>query len=203
MSGERILVVDDEPIVTEVVQRYLIREGYQVQLAATGRAALSQARDHAPDLVVLDLMLPEIDGLEVCRQLRAESSVPIIMLTAKGEESDKILGLGLGADDYLTKPFSFRELQARVRALLRRSRSSDPPAATTLQTGELAIDLESRTVRVAGSLAAGATRRAAARLGEAALRVEVLLGSGEDELLSTVRAGQVLVVVHENENSSR
>ena len=124
MSGERVLVVDDEPIVTEVVQRYLIREGYQVQVAADGRAALKRARENPPDLVVLDLMLPEIDGLEVCRQLRAESSIPIIMLTAKGEESDKILGLGLGADDYLTKPFSPGELIARVKAVLRRSQAA-------------------------------------------------------------------------------
>jgi DNA-binding response OmpR family regulator len=126
MSGERVLVVDDEPIVTEVVQRYLIREGYQVQVASDGRTALKEARDSAPDLVVLDLMLPEIDGLEVCRQLRAESSVPIIMLTAKGEDSDKILGLGLGADDYLTKPFSPGELIARVKAVLRRTQAAAP-----------------------------------------------------------------------------
>lgn len=126
MSGERVLVVDDEPIVTEVVQRYLIREGYQVQVAADGRSALKQARDNAPDLVVLDLMLPEIDGLEVCRQLRAESSIPIIMLTAKGEDSDKILGLGIGADDYLTKPFSPGELIARVKAVLRRTQAAAP-----------------------------------------------------------------------------
>ncbi|MCC7367520.1 MAG: response regulator transcription factor [Chloroflexi bacterium] len=123
MSGERILVVDDEAIVTEVVQRYLLREGFQVDAAADGRTALRLARQSAPDLVVLDLMLPEIDGLEVCRQLRAETSVPIIMLTAKGEESDKILGLGIGADDYLTKPFSPGELIARVKAVLRRSQA--------------------------------------------------------------------------------
>lgn len=126
MSGERILVVDDEAIVTEVVQRYLIREGYQVQMAADGRAALTQARELAPDLVVLDLMLPEIDGLEVCRQLRAETSVPIIMLTAKGEDSDKVLGLGIGADDYVTKPFSPSELVARVKAVLRRAKAAAP-----------------------------------------------------------------------------
>ena len=135
MSGERVLVVDDEPIVTEVVQRYLVREGYQVPVAADGRAALKQAREAAPDLVVLDLMLPEIDGLEVCRQLRAESSVPIIMLTAKGEESDKILGLGLGADDYLTKPFSPGELIARVKAVLRRTQAAAPDTAGRRRAG--------------------------------------------------------------------
>jgi len=147
MSGERVLVVDDEPIVTEVVQRYLIREGYQVRVAADGRTALKEARDGAPDLVVLDLMLPGIDGLEVCRQLRAESSVPIIMLTAKGEESDKILGLGLGADDYLTKPFSPGELIARVKAVLRRTQV----AAATLpgdavRVGGLRINPGGRSV---------------------------------------------------------
>jgi DNA-binding response OmpR family regulator len=147
MSGERVLVVDDEPIVTEVVQRYLIREGYQVQVAADGRAALKHARDSAPDLVVLDLMLPEIDGLEVCRQLRAESSVPIIMLTAKGEESDKILGLGLGADDYLTKPFSPGELIARVKAVLRRTQVAAPTMpGDAVRVGSLRINPGGRSV---------------------------------------------------------
>ncbi len=124
MSGERVLVVDDEAIVTEVVQRYLMREGFRVSVAADGGSALTLARETAPDLVVLDLMLPVLDGLEVCRRLRADSRVPIIMLTAKGEESDKILGLGLGADDYLAKPFSPGELVARVKAVLRRAQAS-------------------------------------------------------------------------------
>ena len=153
MSGERILVVDDEPIVTEVVQRYLIREGYQVQVAANGRTALSLAREGAPDLVVLDLMLPEIDGLEVCRQLRAESSVPIIMLTAKGEESDKILGLGLGADDYLTKPFSPGELIARVKAVLRRTQAAAPALpGDVVRIGGLRINPGGRAVERDGEL---------------------------------------------------
>ena len=121
MSQERVLVVDDEPIVTEVVQRYLAREGYRVTVAADGESALRLARETGPELIVLDLMLPKIDGLEVCQRLRAEYSVPIIMLSAKGEESDKILGLGLGADDYVTKPFSPGELMARVKAVLRRA----------------------------------------------------------------------------------
>jgi len=147
MSGERILIVDDEPIVSEVVQRYLIREGYQVSVAADGRAALKEARDNPPDLVVLDLMLPEIDGLEVCRQLRASSSVPIIMLTAKGEESDKILGLGLGADDYLTKPFSPGELIARVNAVLRRSQAAAPALpGDVVKVGALRINPGGRAV---------------------------------------------------------
>ena len=147
MSGERVLVVDDEPIVTEVVQRYLIREGFQVQVAADGRTALEQARVGAPDLVILDLMLPEIDGLEVCRQLRAESSVPVIMLTAKGEDSDKILGLGLGADDYLTKPFSPGELIARVKAVLRRTRTAAPVMpGDVVRVGGLRINPGGRAV---------------------------------------------------------
>src|SRR6185295_11133906 len=147
MSGERVLVVDDEPIVTEVVQRYLIREGYQVSVAADGRAALKEARDGAPDLVILDLMLPEIDGLEVCRQLRSESSVPIIMLTAKGEDSDKILGLGLGADDYMTKPFSPGELIARVKAVLRRTQAAAPAMpGDVVKVGGLRINPGGRAV---------------------------------------------------------
>jgi len=147
MSGERVLVVDDEPIVTEVVQRYLIREGYQVRVAADGRTALKEARDTAPDLVVLDLMLPGMSGLDVCRQLRAESSVPIIMLTAKGEESDKILGLGLGADDYLTKPFSPGELIARVKAVLRRTQAAAPALpGDVVKIGALRINPGGRSV---------------------------------------------------------
>jgi DNA-binding response OmpR family regulator len=148
MSRERVLVVDDEPIVTEVVQRYLLREGYQVTVAADGETALKAARDDGPDLIVLDLMLPKLDGLEVCRILRTESSVPIIMLTAKGEESDKILGLGLGADDYLTKPFSPGELAARVKAVLRRTHIA-PAAALAgdiLKTGTLRINPRARAV---------------------------------------------------------
>ena len=147
MSGERVLVVDDEPIVTEVVQRYLIREGYQVRVAADGRSALKEAREGVPDLVVLDLMLPQLGGLEVCRQLRAESSVPIIMLTAKGEESDKILGLGLGADDYLTKPFSPGELIARVKAVLRRTKTGAPTLpGDVVRIGGLRINPGGRAV---------------------------------------------------------
>jgi DNA-binding response OmpR family regulator len=148
MSGERVLVVDDEPIVTEVVQRYLAREGFQVDVAADGVAGLKQAREGTPDLVVLDLMLPKLDGLEVCRQLRGESSVPIIMLTAKGEDGDKILGLGLGADDYLTKPFSPGELIARVKAVLRRTQTAaNPPlAGDVVRVGSLRINPRARAV---------------------------------------------------------
>ena len=148
MSGERVLVVDDEPIVTEVVQRYLVREGFQVDVAADGVAGLKRAREGTPDLVVLDLMLPGLDGLEVCRQLRSESSIPIIMLTAKGEDGDKILGLGLGADDYLTKPFSPGELIARVKAVLRRAQAAATPplAGDVVRCGTLRINPRARAV---------------------------------------------------------
>ena len=149
MSQERVLVVDDEPIVTEVVQRYLAREGYRVTVAADGESALKLARETGPDLIVLDLMLPKLDGLEVCRQLRAEYGVPIIMLSAKGEESDKILGLGLGADDYVTKPFSPRELTARVRALFRRLEVREAPDER-IRVGDLEIDVPRMHVTVDG-----------------------------------------------------
>ena len=118
---QRVLVVDDEPQIREVVQRYLSREGFQVATANDGEAALTAYHASKPDLVVLDLMLPKLDGLEVFKRLRHLSSIPVIMLTAKGEETDRIVGLELGADDYLTKPFSPRELVARVKAVLRRA----------------------------------------------------------------------------------
>ena len=117
---QRILVVDDEPVVTEVVQRYLKLEGFDVAIASDGLKALEVAGSWKPDLVVLDLMLPKLDGLSVCRELRSNTTTPIIMLTARGEESDRIVGLELGADDYVVKPFSPRELVARVKSVLRR-----------------------------------------------------------------------------------
>ena len=145
-----ILLVDDEPIVLEVVERYLLRDGYAVRVARDGEAALGVARALRPDLIVLDLMLPGINGLDVARQLRDESMVPIIMLTARGEETDKVLGLGLGADDYVTKPFSPKELVARIAAVLRRT--VYPPAGRAagddalLRFGALRIDPRGRTV---------------------------------------------------------
>jgi two-component system, OmpR family, response regulator ResD len=147
---ERILVVDDEAIVTEVVQRYLAREGFTVSVARDGPAALDAARRDAPDLVVLDLMLPGIDGLEVCRALRRESKVPIIILSAKDEESDKVLGLGLGADDYVAKPFSPRELVARIQAVLRRARESTPEPGDQLRHGPMKINPRGRGVEIDG-----------------------------------------------------
>ncbi|HEY8486274.1 MAG TPA: response regulator transcription factor [Limnochordales bacterium] len=122
----RILVVDDEPEIVEVLRAYLEREGFAVQTAGDGRTALELARSRRPDLVVLDWMLPGLDGPEVCRRLRAESDVPIIMLTARGDEVDRVVGLELGCDDYVTKPFSPREVVARVRAVLRRARAAPP-----------------------------------------------------------------------------
>ena len=145
--ADRILVVDDEPMVTEVVERYLRLEGYSVSLASDGTEALRLAQEWAPDLVVLDLMLPGIDGLEVCRRIRNESKVPIIMLTARGEETDRVVGLELGADDYVVKPFSPRELVARVKSVLRRA-SSGPAQAPggTLRFDNLTINPQTRVV---------------------------------------------------------
>lgn len=121
--GARVLVVDDDPTVAEVVSGYLDRAGYVVERAADGPEALARADAHWPDLVVLDLMLPGMDGLEVCRRMRGRGPVPVIMLTARGDEDDRILGTEVGADDYVTKPFSPRELVLRVESVLRRSRS--------------------------------------------------------------------------------
>lgn len=143
----RVLVVDDEPVVTEVVERYLQGEGYEVSLASDGAEALQVAREWAPDLVILDLMLPSLDGLEVCRQLRRDSSIPIIMLTARGEETDRIVGLELGADDYMAKPFSPRELVVRVKTVLRRTSAGPiPSAAGALRFGTLTINPKTRRV---------------------------------------------------------
>jgi DNA-binding response OmpR family regulator len=149
-SPVRVLVVDDEPIVTEVIERYLRREGYDVKLAADGPRGLELARSIAPDLVVLDVMLPKLDGLEVCRILRAEGNMPIILLTARGEESDRILGLGLGADDYVVKPFSPGELIARIKAVLRRARATPAADAGALRYGDLRIVPRQRLVEVSG-----------------------------------------------------
>lgn len=135
---KKILVVDDEPKIAEICQDYLQAAGYEVVTATTGPEGLSAARREKPDLVVLDLMLPEMDGLDVCRTLRRESDVPVIMLTARVEETDKLIGLELGADDYITKPFSPRELVARVRVVLRRT--SGDPASEVIRAGEVTLD---------------------------------------------------------------
>ncbi|HEX9114841.1 MAG TPA: response regulator transcription factor [Anaerolineae bacterium] len=140
--AEKILLVDDEATLRETLAYNLRNAGYQVSTAADGGAALEQARDEIPDLVILDLMLPEIDGLTVCRNLRQISDVPILILTARSGELDKIVGLESGADDYLTKPFSLGELQARVRALLRRAGAVG--ASDEIASGDLRLNLISR-----------------------------------------------------------
>jgi DNA-binding response OmpR family regulator len=143
-----VLVVDDDPVVTDVVRRYLERDGFTVRTAADGRSGLTAALSDPPSLLVLDLMLPGLDGLEVFRRLRAEQPVPVIMLTARGDEEDRVIGLELGADDYLTKPFSPRELALRVGAVLRRVTSA--PAGGVLRDGDLVVDAGAREARRAG-----------------------------------------------------
>ena len=150
MAGERVLVVDDEPNIVELARMYLEKEGYRVESASDGATALEYIQTREPALIVLDLMLPELDGFEVCRRTRARSDVPIIMLTARDEDVDKIVGLELGADDYLTKPFNPRELVARVKAILRRSERSSRPSEQPLHVADLTIDPARREVSVAG-----------------------------------------------------
>ena len=144
-----MLVVDDEPIVRDVVVRYLEHEGFKTLVAGDGDSARALIEECEPALVVLDVMLPGTDGLSLCRWIRERSSLPVILLTARGEEADRIIGLELGADDYVTKPFSPRELSARVRAVLRRT---DPtqPTRETLSFGDVEIDVSARQVRRAG-----------------------------------------------------
>ena len=151
MNAARVLVVDDEPMVRDVLSRYLQKEGFDVEVAEDGEQALAAFASSSPDLVLLDLMLPRIDGLEVFRRMREQSSTAVIMLTAKGEETDRVVGLELGADDYVTKPFSPREVVARVRAVLRRS---TPPATDphrVVVVGNLEIDGPRRELRRAGT----------------------------------------------------
>jgi DNA-binding response OmpR family regulator len=146
---QTVLVVDDEAIVRDVVVRYLQRDGYRTLEAADGDEALRLLDDDPPALVVLDVMLPRTDGLEVCRRIRARSDLPIIMLTARGEEADRIVGLELGADDYVTKPFSPRELAVRVRNLLKRAAAA-PVLGPSVRFGDVELDADAREVRKAG-----------------------------------------------------
>jgi len=149
MSAPKILVVDDEPAVTDLLVYNLRKSGYETLVAANGRAALSLARQTHPDLVLLDLMLPELDGLDVCRELRKTCTVPIIMITARGEEIDRVVGLELGADDYVSKPFSVRELLARIKAVLRRAHpTKDNPNSSLHGKAGLQLDLESHLASV-------------------------------------------------------
>jgi DNA-binding response OmpR family regulator len=151
-QAPRILIVDDEHSVQKLLASALRKDGYEVVGALDGQAALDRVADGAFDLLVLDLTLPKVDGFEVCRQVRATSSMPIIMLTAKVEEIDKVLGLELGADDYITKPFSMREFRSRVKAVLRRSQltRAEEPAQEALEDGELRIDFDKRQVAIDG-----------------------------------------------------
>jgi two-component system alkaline phosphatase synthesis response regulator PhoP len=148
---QRILIVDDEPSVTDLLAYNFRRAHYDVDIAADGATALRLAREAAPDLILLDLMLPEIDGLDVCRELRKTSDVPIIMITARGEEMDRVVGLELGADDYVTKPFSVRELLARVKAVLRRTQTQNGESVDSQiiqEPNDLKLDLDSRTAAI-------------------------------------------------------
>ncbi|HVL30617.1 MAG TPA: response regulator transcription factor [Solirubrobacteraceae bacterium] len=150
----RILLVDDEHAIQTLLSYPLRKDGYEVVQATDGRAALARFAEGSYDLVVLDLMLPQVDGLEVCRRIRARSTVPIIMLTARAEEIDKVVGLELGADDYITKPFSMREFRSRVKAALRRAdmhpRDGSPAGDEPLEVAGLRIDFDKRSVRVRG-----------------------------------------------------
>ncbi|GLY51240.1 DNA-binding response regulator [Lentzea sp. NBRC 102530] len=148
----RILVAEDDPKQSHLIRAYLEHEGHSVLVARDGRAALDLARSRTPDLVVLDVMMPEVDGLDVCRVLRAESQVPILMLTARSTEADLLLGLDLGADDYVVKPYSPRELVARVRALLRRSGA--PEVSGPIRALDVEIDPDRFEVRIGGELVA-------------------------------------------------
>lgn len=141
MKGKKILLVDDEPKVCELIRAYLEKDGYDVIIAMDGKNALEQAQRQKPDLIILDLNLPEVDGVEVCRTIRRDSDVPIIMLTARGDEVDRVVGLEIGADDYVTKPFSPREMVARVNAVLRRSREGITSKQEII-AGELIMDME-------------------------------------------------------------
>ncbi len=156
MAGPLILVIDDETNISDLARMYLSKEGFEVITADDGNAGVQMFRTRKPTLIVLDLMLPGIDGLEVCRQVRRESSVPIIMLTARGDDVDRIVGLELGADDYLTKPFNPRELVARVKAVLRRFNPAtnaeieklDPSSKDRIIVSDVTVDLNQRTVTI-------------------------------------------------------
>jgi DNA-binding response OmpR family regulator len=149
--GSKILVVEDDRKTAELVRMYLERDGHQVLMAANGRQGLDMARQRRPDLVVLDIMLPEVDGLDVCRILRAESKVAIVLLTARTTEADTLIGLDLGADDYVHKPFSPSILAARVRSVLRRVGALDERPPSELRFGELLIDTAGHSVRLRGA----------------------------------------------------
>jgi DNA-binding response OmpR family regulator len=147
MAASLVLVADDERNIQELARLYLTNDGFLVETAANGREALEKARAASPNLILLDIMMPEIDGWEVCRELRRESDVPIIIITARGDDVDKVVGLELGADDYITKPFNPRELIARVKAVLRRYRTGQTPRRV-LTLADLRVDLDRREVHL-------------------------------------------------------
>jgi DNA-binding response OmpR family regulator len=152
-DSARILLIEDERALREALADALSAEGFSVEQAATGGAGLTAFRTNPPDLVLLDLMLPEMSGIEICRAIRSNSKVPIIMVTAKASETDRIVGLDLGADDYVTKPFSARELSARIRAVLRRGAATPPPVGQRLlKVGEAEIDLEGQRILRSGGV---------------------------------------------------
>jgi len=151
MAGELILVVDDEANIVDLTRMYLEREGFRVEGASDGKSALERIRSRQPALVILDIMLPEVDGFEVCRLARAESDVPIVILTARDEDIDKIVGLELGADDYLTKPFNPRELVARVKAILRRTARGPRREERQIHIGDVMIDAARRELTIGGT----------------------------------------------------
>lgn len=142
---KKILIVDDEPTLVATLRYNLQSEGYSVESALDGESAVETARNIHPDLIILDIMLPGLDGLQVCRILRRDTQAPILLLTAKVDEVDKVVGLELGADDYVTKPFSMRELMARVRALLRRAGAAESAVGEVIESGDLAVDAAART----------------------------------------------------------
>lgn len=150
MNNQTILIVDDEPTIVEVVALYLRREGFAVQTAGDGATALALVAQQRPDLIVLDIMLPGMSGFDVTRKLQAVGEIPLIMLTARSDETDRVVGLELGADDYVTKPFSPRELVARVKAVLRRTKAATPANENVLTIGDLRLDATAHTVVLAG-----------------------------------------------------
>jgi DNA-binding response OmpR family regulator len=161
MSGDAttIVLIEDDPNIADLVDLYLRNDGYRVYQAANGEAGLALVRDRSPKLVILDVGLPgDLDGLAICRELRTRSDIPIIMLTARDDEIDRVLGLEMGADDYVTKPFSPRELVARVKAILRRADGPQRDAPTVIEVGPVAVDLGRREARLDGTVVALAAR---------------------------------------------
>ncbi|MBQ5961052.1 MAG: response regulator transcription factor [Firmicutes bacterium] len=148
--ASKILVVDDEKMIVKGIRYAMEHDGYEIDAAYDGETALEMIRNRQYDLVILDVMLPKVDGIQVCQTVRETSNVPIIMLTAKSEDMDKILGLEYGADDYMTKPFNILELKARVKAIIRRASASQAPSRNVMETGSLRIDYDSREVTVDG-----------------------------------------------------